>query len=89
MKALSQTNYSIGDKMSEQVIVYVDLPEEGSPTFLQTPAEVLGNGHYKLLTPQKYNPDDVVMQFLPGAIVRCEVKNNGGEEILVAVAQVG
>ena len=75
--------------MSEQTIVYVDLPEEEVPTFYKTPAEPLGNERYKLFPPHNYNPEDTVMQFLPGSIVRCELKNNGVKEILVAVEQVG
>lgn len=75
--------------MNATVTVYVDLPEEGSPTLLRTPAIALGNGLYKLLIPTKYNPEDVIMQFLPGSVVRCEQRNNGGEEILLAVEQVG
>lgn len=75
--------------MVEQTMVFVDLPEEGSPTIYGVPAEIIGNGRYKLLTPEEYDPEDTVMQFLPGSVVRCEKKMNRGKEILVAVEQVG
>ena len=75
--------------MNVETIVYVDLPEEGSPTLYGTPAEALNNGLYKLLTPPNYDPEDIVMEFLPGSIVRCKTKDYRGNEILVAVEQVG
>ena len=75
--------------MHQQTIVCVELLDEGSPTLLLTPAETLGNGLYKLLTPKQYDPEDIVMQFLPGSVVRCEKRDNGGKEILYAVEQVG
>ena len=71
--------------MNSQTIVYIDLPEEGSPTLYGVPAEVLHNGLYKLLTPPNYDPEDIVMEFLPGSIVRCQTKDYLGKEILVAV----
>lgn len=74
--------------MNQLAMVFVNLPEEGSPTIYGVPAEVLDNGTYKLLTPPNYDPEDIIMQFLPGSIVRCEKKVNRGKEILLAVEQL-
>lgn len=76
-------------KNENTVTIYIDLPEEGSPTIRPTEAVPLGNDLYKVLPTPDYDPEDEVWQFLPDSVVRC-VKKIGyrGNEILLAVEKV-
>jgi hypothetical protein len=70
-------------------VVYVDLPEEETPTMRPTNAEVLGDNRYRLLPTERYDPEDETWEFLPGSIVACErVKTDDGKWVLLAVKQV-
>lgn len=71
-------------------VVYVDLPEEETPTMRPTNAEVLGDNRYRLLPTERYDPENEVWEFLPGSVVACErVKTDDGEWVLLAVRRVG
>ena len=74
--------------MTNIVKIYVQLLDEGTPTVRGTDAITLGNNLYKVLATPYYNPEDEIWEFLPNSVVRCEVKNNLGEEILFAVEKV-
>ncbi len=75
--------------MERNVEIYVTLFDEGTPTIRGTEAEVLGNGLYKLLPTDNYDPEDETWEFLPGSVVKCEsVKTEDGDEVLLAVEQV-
>ncbi len=67
------------------VEIYIDLPEEGSPTIRPTQAIDMGNGVFKVLPTPNYDPEDEVWQFPPGSLVRCKTVKEGNEEYLVAV----
>ncbi len=54
--------------------INVYLPEEAVDTWVTTRAEDLGDGLYKILLPENYDPEDMVMEFLPGSVVRAEEK---------------
>ena len=75
---------------SKTVTIYIDLPEEGTPTIRQTQGIDLGNGLYKVLPAPDYDPEDEVWEFLPGSIVRCEKRLNDWlkKDILIAVEKV-
>lgn len=75
--------------MTETVMIYVQLLDEGTPTIQGTEAISLGNEKYKVLPTPDYDPDVETWEFLPGSIVRCEARKNFGEDILYAVEKVG
>lgn len=56
---------------SEKIItIYVNLLEEGSPVMRPTQAIDLGNGLFKLLPTDDYNPECEIWEFLPGTVVQ-------------------
>ena len=73
--------------MSEtRVKIYVQLLEEGTPTARPTEALALGDGVYKILQPDDYDPDDEMWEFPPGSLVRCELMKEGwAKELFLAV----
>lgn len=74
----------------ETVEIYIQLLEEGTPTARPTQAIPLGNGLYKILPTQDYDPEDEIWEFLPGSIVRCKiVKGNWVKEIFLAIERAG
>lgn len=77
-------------KMGENTIkIYINLLEEGTPTWRPTQAIPTGNGLYKILPTPKYDPEDEIWEFLPNSIVRCEPrKSDKGEMVLLAVELV-
>jgi hypothetical protein len=71
------------------VQIYVVLLEEGTDTIRPAQAIVVGEGLYKLLPTQKYDPEDEIWEFPPGSIVKAEVKRTDeGEDILIATEKV-
>jgi hypothetical protein len=52
--------------------VYVELLDEGVPVWRPVQAEELGDGRYRLLPTDDYDPEIETWAFLPGSIVRCE-----------------
>ena len=68
--------------------VYVELLDEGVAVWRPVEAEPLGDGLYRLLAPQDYDPEVEVWAFVPGTVVRCaELILSEGPEI-VAVEQI-
>lgn len=57
--------------------VCVEVIDEGVETWRSTQAVALPNGLFKLLQPDNYNPEDEFWDFLPGAEVRLEKRQNG------------
>lgn len=75
--------------MANKITVYLNLLEEGTPTWRPTEAVDLGNGLYKLLPTDNYDPEDEIWEFLPGSIVKIKsAKTDEGEEVLLAYEQV-
>ena len=68
--------------------MYVELLGEGTPTWRPTSAESLGQGRYRLLPTDNYDPEDETWQFLPGTVVTCEKRRLSGGVCLVAVRPV-
>ncbi len=72
--------------IGENVEIYVELPEEGSPTIRPTMAVYLGEGLYEVLSAPDYDPEDEVWEFPPGSIVRVEKRVGfDGKEYLHAL----
>jgi hypothetical protein len=70
-------------------VVHVELLEEGSPAVLKVPARQLENDVYLLGKPENFDPEDTILKFLPGAVVRCIIEKFGdGSEGLMAVEQI-
>ncbi|NBX66572.1 MAG: hypothetical protein EBQ96_06205 [Proteobacteria bacterium] len=67
------------------VKIYVALLEEGTPTYKETSAEVIGDGLYKLLPSANYDPEDEIWGFVPGTIVRGVNKAFESGDALAAV----
>lgn len=68
--------------------IYIKLLEEGAIAYRPTQAEEVEPGLYKVLPTENYDPEDEIWEFLPGTIVRCEVKTLRAREAharLVAV----
>lgn len=76
-------------ELSKTVEIHVELLDEGVDTWRPTQAEPLGNKIFKILPTSDYDPEDETWEFLPGSIVRCEMKKtDDGDEVLLAVEQV-
>lgn len=70
--------------------IFVQLLEEGTDTARGTQAVRLGDGLFKLLPTDNYDPEDEIWEFLPGSIVKCKATTDDkGNGILLAVEQVG
>ncbi len=65
--------------------IYIQLLNEGTDVWRPTQAIILGKGLFKILPTSKYDPEDEVWEFPPGAIVKGEEKMLSGERVLVAV----
>lgn len=78
---------SVGvDSATEPLKVFVQLLGEGTVVFRPTLGVPLGNGMYRLLPTDDYDPEDESWEFLPGSIVRCEERRINGDQVLVAVS---
>lgn len=68
-----------------QVVIYVNLLDEGPTSLRATQAVVLGNGLFELLAPKDYDPHDKRWEFQPGSIVRGTQTRRGNASCLLAV----
>jgi hypothetical protein len=76
-------------KENSLVEIHVRLLDEGTDCSRPTQGVVLGNGLFKLLPTDNYDPNNEHWEFVPGSIVRAtEVRNVDGTYLL-AVAQEG
>lgn len=64
--------------------VHVRLLDEGTEVTRPTLAVELGDGRYRLLPTQDYDPRDEVWEFPPESIVLAERRQVEGEDILFA-----
>ncbi len=69
----------------EPIVIYVRLIGEGTTVFRPTQGVPLGEGHYKLLPANDYDPDDETWEFLPGSVVCGEMRQLDGDVVMVAV----
>lgn len=56
--------------MNEMLDIYVEMLDEGVETWLPTKAVAIGDGKYRILAPEDYNPEFDYLAFVPGDIVR-------------------
>jgi hypothetical protein len=75
--------------VSSTEIVHVQLLSEGTVCFRPVPAMHLGGNVFQLGHPDWYDPVDEEWEFLPGAIVECEVRGGESESIVVAIREHG
>ena len=73
------------DSSTSGSVVFVRLLDEGTVVYRPVQAQLVGGGAYRLIGPADYDPDDEAWEFPPGSIVTCELRNFGGETVLVAV----
>jgi hypothetical protein len=68
--------------------IYIQLLNEGTTVYRPALGEILGNGIYKILATENYDPEDEEWEFLPGSIVKCENKKLERGIFLVAVSKI-
>ena len=66
----SSWEVNVSDSGNQVVEIYVRLLQEGTACSRPTQSLVLGNGLFKLLATENYDPEDEHWEFLPGATVR-------------------
>jgi hypothetical protein len=76
-------------KENSVVEIHVRLLDEGTDCSRPTQGVVLGNGLFKLLPTDNYDPNDEHWEFVPGSIVRAKEVHNVDGAYLLAVAQEG
>lgn len=76
------------DSSIEHAVIYVRLLGEGTPVFRPTHGVLLGEGRYKLLPTDDYDPEDETWEFLPGSVVFGKMQRLDGEVVIVAVPPV-
>ena len=75
--------------MNEIINIYINLLNEGTPTMRPTTAVNIGNGLYKILPTNDYDPEDETWEFLPDSIVRLkEAEGHFSGKILLAVESI-
>ena len=73
------------DSSTKKVKIFVRLLGEGTEVSRPTEALDLGNGLFKILPVDNYDPADEVWEFPPGSEVRCESRRSESGEYVVAV----
>lgn len=73
---------------NKTVTVYVNLPEEGSPTLRRAQALSIEGDIFQLLPDDNYDPEDEVWEFLPYSYVKCEWRDDGIEKYLQAIKEI-
>ena len=66
--------------------IYVKLIGEGTLVFRPTIGEPIGEGQFRLLPTEDYDPEDETWEFLPGSVVRGEKRRLDGDDVIVAVS---
>jgi riboflavin kinase / FMN adenylyltransferase len=67
--------------------VYVKLLDEDVDVWRPVPAVPLGGGRYRLGKPEGYVPGSEALEFLPGAVVECELRDLSDGSATVVVRQ--
>jgi hypothetical protein len=69
---------------TSSVTIYVPLLNEGTSVVRPTQGVELGDGAYRVLPTEEYDPSDEEWEFPPGSLVKCDREIRNGREILVA-----
>jgi hypothetical protein len=72
--------------MSETI--YIQLLNEGTPSWRPTIGLKLYNRNYKVTATETYDSTDEEWEFKPGSIVRCEFRDLSDGTCLVAVEEL-
>ena len=65
--------------------IYIYLPDEVVDTWRPTQAIDLGNGLFRILATEDYDPEDEIWEFPPGSVAKGEEKELYEGRFLVAV----
>jgi hypothetical protein len=76
---------TVTESNAKRVKLFVRLLNEGTEVSRPTEALHLGNGLFKILATENYDPDDEVWEFPPDTVVRCEILHGDSGEYLLAV----
>ena len=71
---------------NKTVKISVRLLDEGTSVFRPTLALDLRDGLFRILPTSDYDPENETWEFVPGSIVRAEMRASGSGEFLIAVA---
>lgn len=71
--------------MDNVIKIYIELLEEGTPTWRPTNAEKISEDLYRVLTIDDYDPEDEIWEFPPGSIVRVKLERVRGTDYLFAI----
>jgi len=81
---------SVRQNTDTEMVVYVRLLDEGTDVWRPVRATVLSDGTFRLLEPDRYDPNAETWEFPPSTKVRCVTRTfTDGGEGLVAVARAG
>ena len=75
--------------------IYIELLDDGVPTWRPADAEVLGDGRYRILRPHDYDPQVEAWRFVPGTVVHGAIRSDSdgadssGSWFLVASERCG
>jgi hypothetical protein len=78
---------SADQDLNTETVVYVRLLDEGTEVWRPAPAIPLGDGSFRIIKPDDYDPETEAWEFPPDARVRCvRRKFADGGESLAAIA---
>jgi len=79
---------SAPEDIDTEAVVYVQLLDEGTDVWRPVRATALPDGTFRLLEPDRYDPNVETWEFPPSTKVRCVTRKfTDGDEGLVAVAR--
>lgn len=75
-------------RVAAMATVFVRLLGEGVDVWAPVPAVALGNGLYRVLPTENYDPELETWQLVPGVTVECETRSESGQRRLLATRQL-
>lgn len=73
---------------NDRPTIYVELLDEGTPTWRPVEAERVADGLYRIVS-ENPDPEDEHWRYPSGSLVRCEQKELSGGQVTVAVSLAG
>ena len=77
----------MGPIQAELKEIYIHLPGDGDDSWHPTMGLEIAPMLFKILTVEGYDPDSEKWEFRPGSIVKCELREIDGSEVLAAVSE--
>ncbi len=71
--------------MGNNLTIYLELLDEGTPTWRPVEAELIADGVYRIVS-KNHDPEDEQWQFPTGSFVRCELRQLSGSKCIVAIS---